>query len=238
MAKKVTFKLKSVNNRIEYSIVLLFSAVCFIFLLKHSGGPISWDELLYMNISITSIKAPFVLNRYFHIYLQKLFFWIFGEPLLGAKVFWSFIISFCMFLIYLNSKLISKSGSFFVPCIAIVFFFSHDLVFCYSGVTYVDFTLMLMMLVCFSIYTIYTHHNLAHKWLLLITYGFSLFMAIKSKEPGLCLFFLVPGFLKDNGQWKTFLNIMKANWYKSCTTERIPGVIRPLRHNLSDRTIE
>ncbi len=68
-------------------------AVAFAGLLAIGGGPITNDEIKYLNTSTHATAEPWLLNRCAHIYLQKIFVWLAGEPLLGARIFWAFVVS-------------------------------------------------------------------------------------------------------------------------------------------------
>lgn len=55
------------------------------------GTSVNWDDLLYMSLSQHTIPYAEILNRYGHIYLQKLFYRIVGDAVLGTRVYWCFI---------------------------------------------------------------------------------------------------------------------------------------------------
>ena len=186
------------KHTIEYLILAAGTVLCFIFLWEHSGGPVSHDELLYAHVSLTSQSYPEILNRYSHIYFQKLFFWVAGDPLEGVRIFWSLLISASIPLIYLNAKLLSRRGGFLIPGAAVLLFFSQRKIFHFSGVTYADFTQMFFFLIGFTIYTIYTRRSHRYRNLLLPAYGFILFMSVKANEIGICLAALLPGFMAGN----------------------------------------
>ncbi len=44
-------------------------------LVYYAGGPVTWDELYYMYLSLFPKQESSLLNRYFHIYLQRFSFY-------------------------------------------------------------------------------------------------------------------------------------------------------------------
>lgn len=73
---------------------IIISAAVFIllgiFLAKYAGGPIYSDEVMYINHGLLNVKDPFIINRYTHIFFQKLFVEIADRPLEGVKAYWVF----------------------------------------------------------------------------------------------------------------------------------------------------
>ena len=65
---------------VECGIVLSLFFGLWVYLTKHAGGPITLDEFWYIEAALNSRAYPEVLNRYFHVYLQKLFFALTGHP--------------------------------------------------------------------------------------------------------------------------------------------------------------
>lgn len=158
-----------------------------------SGGSLTWDELLYMNLSLNPEQNPFILNRYFHIYLQRFFFFLFGSSLAGTIGFWSFLISLTITLIIVNSYLLSRS--IVHALIAVMFFLSQPALFDFAGVTYVDVTLMTMVLLGVTVYNLYACKVWTSRVLTFVVFGVILFLSVKTKEIGVCLSFLVIGLL-------------------------------------------
>ena len=84
-----TSLLNSANIFLWPIIIFLISFVVLIFV---EGGPITNDELKYLALSIDTSQEPRILNRYFHVYLQKVFIYFFDDPFLSMQVFWSFLV--------------------------------------------------------------------------------------------------------------------------------------------------
>lgn len=163
------------------------------------GSPgASWDELLYMDIAINPKAEPFIMNRYFHIYLQRLFFQLAGHPLLGVKIFWAFLVGLTSFLVYMNAKCLTQRSNSLNGFLALLFFLSQPLVFKDVGVTYVDLTVMMTITLGVTLYLLYQHGPHYRAWLL-VGLGLVFFMAMKSKETSICLavLFLGLGFAEN-----------------------------------------
>lgn len=185
-------------GRIELLLGSLGAVACMIFFFLHAGGPISWDELLYMSLSVTDVPWPKALNRYFHIYLQKVFFWLAGDPLTGAKLFWSFLVSGTLFLVYVNARILVRETSPALGLLAVFIFLSSTVVFGYhSGVVYADFTIMFMMTLLLTVYLCYVHFAYERRHMLIFLFGLLYFLSLKSKESSFLIILLALGFVWD-----------------------------------------
>lgn len=163
---------------------LLISAIfftLFIAFAKQAGGPLTSDELHYMELGLTGGKDPMILNYYFHIYFQKLFMEIAPSPLVGAKIYWSFLITATGFLIYLTTRLISPGKSAASAVLAALIFYSSSFIAKYSGITKNDLTAMLLALLIIFVYVLILKHPRYLRGLCLAA-GALLFFALKSKE--------------------------------------------------------
>jgi hypothetical protein len=55
---------------------------------------------------------PVILNRYAHIYILKIFYFLTGSPITGARVFWCFMFFGTSVLTYWSAKILAgKKGS-------------------------------------------------------------------------------------------------------------------------------
>lgn len=192
-------------NWYELGVVLAFFIAAFIWIATHSSGPVSYDELQYMNVAFNISQKAHILNRYFHIYLLKLFFWRFSDPLIGVKYFWAFLASVTGFFIYFNARMISKT---ILPAIvAVVIYAAQHRIFTYTGVAYVDFTLMTLFTIGLAIYLLLPYMK-KRQHLLLISLGAVIYFAFRTKETGISLGILLLGlgFLDSNEfNWRTYL---------------------------------
>jgi hypothetical protein len=146
-----------------------------------AGGPIYSDELWYLQLGLNNVKDPFYLNRYTHVFLQKIFIELAPSVIGGAKIYWSFLISLTGLLVYLGPRVLSKHNHILHSLLAIGLYFSFPFYIEYSGVTVIDFTAMLMVALIVMVFMISVHYQNDHKGILILL-GFLLFLAFKTKE--------------------------------------------------------
>jgi hypothetical protein len=175
---------------------LILAGVTFVFigvvLSIVAGGPIYSDEIWYMQVGLNNIKDPLIPNRYFHVFLQKLFMEVAPTPLIGVKIFWAFLVSLTGFLIYLNARFLSAGNNWLHGVLAVTIFYSTDLLREYSGVTIIDITAMTMVMVVVTIYVFSLRINHSSPWLLFCL-GCAFFLAFKTKETTLLTGILLIG---------------------------------------------
>ena len=78
-------------NWLDYILAPIAAALAAIWVFQYVGTSIEWDDLFYMNVSHYTTPQAWVLNRFWHIYLQKFFMWLAGDALAGAKAYWCFL---------------------------------------------------------------------------------------------------------------------------------------------------
>ncbi|RPI88080.1 MAG: hypothetical protein EHM41_02675 [Chloroflexi bacterium] len=197
------------RKKIEFILVSITFVSLFILFFLVGGGPIFSDEIWYMQVGLNNIKDPLVLNRYFHIFLQKLFMEAAPTPLIGAKVFWSFLVSLSGLLIYVNARIFSDNSNYLNGITAVAIFYSVDLFAIYSGVTIIDITAMTVVLVIVTLYTFTIHFNHS-KPLLLVAMGATFFLGFKTKETTVFTGLLILGLgFQKNGSFN--IGIFKTN---------------------------
>ena len=128
------------NNLSLLSLSIFFASFSILYLI--GGGPVTNDELKYLSISIDTTPEPRILNRYFHIYLQKLFLYLGNDPFIGMQLLWAFTISLTTALIFHSSIILSGSKHVVFGLISLLFFITQPLIFRFVGVTYADYTVM------------------------------------------------------------------------------------------------
>jgi hypothetical protein len=171
-------------SRLELAVVIVGFLGIGIFLAIVAGGPLGSDELWYMQAGLNNVKDPFIVNRYFHVYLQKLFMELAPNPLAGVRAFWGFLIALTGFMVYFNARVLSDRNNIIHGVIAVAFFFSYSFISEASGAPFVDFTAMTMVMLVITLYIYAVNHPLGQKWLL-VALGFVFFLAFKSKETAL-----------------------------------------------------
>ena len=177
----------------DYIIVPVLAFIAAVWAFYHIGTSIEWDDLLYMNLSHYTTKQAWVLNRYGHIYLQKLFMFLLNNSLAGAKAYWCFLYAGSSILIYWCAKLLAPPKGYINAFLAIGFFLSQPLFFRYAGCTFADMTVMFLLTLGSFIYLAFLGDNQKHRRLVLIIIGAIFFWVVKSKETGICLAVLFLG---------------------------------------------
>ena len=188
-------------SKTEKLLIILFFAATWIALAMNAGGPIYSDEFMYIDAGLRNFAEPSYGNRYFHIYLQKLFMTLAPTPLQGVRIFWGFLIALTATCIYFNTRTLFKESSPLHGLLALAFFFSYPLITEYSGEPAVDITAMAMVTLYISVY-LYALRNTEKKRIATIALGALAFIAFKTKETTIFVNFLLLGFiLNDQGHW-------------------------------------
>jgi hypothetical protein len=197
-------------SRLELILIAVGFLGLWVGLALVAGGPVHSDEVWYMQAGLNNVKDSFIINRYFHIYLQKLFMVLAPTPLLGVKIFWSFLVSLTAILVYVMARLLSGTNNFVHGILAVGFLFYSPLIAKYSGDTIVDISAMAMVMVVAALYFFSVRAGHRNKWLL-GALGFAFFLAFKTKETTLPVgvVFLGLGLVDGNridlrGFWKNF----------------------------------
>lgn len=173
---------KKVQKWLEIILALIIAvSIAVAFSLHARGGPNSSDITLYMNVGLNGIKMPFILNRYFHVFLQAIFLKLAPTPLQGYHAFWGFIVGLNSLLIYFSARKVLKRSTPLHGILAVMIFFSFTAVAETAGVIVVDFTAMTMVTAFFFVYLLSQDRGHANVWLV-GALGFLLFLAFKTKE--------------------------------------------------------
>lgn len=170
--------------------------ILWLLLAKNAGGPVSSDEIMYINHGLLNVKDSFIINRYSHVYFQKLFMEIADKPFDGVKAYWGFLVAGSAALTYAISRLVTRSSNILHAGISTLFYLSIPLLAAFSGNTAVDITAGFFLAITALLYILYFRLNSRHK-ALLIGMGFTFFLAFRSKETTLALLVLFVGFLFD-----------------------------------------
>lgn len=188
-------------SKTEKLLIILFFAATWVVLAMNAGGPIYSDEFMYIDAGLRSFAEPSYGNRYFHIYLQKLFMALAPTPLQGVRIFWGFLIALTAAFIYFNARTLFKESSPLHGLLALAFFFSYPLITEYSGEPAVDVTAMAMVTLYISVY-LYALRNPEKKRIATIALSALAFIAFKTKETTIFVNFLLLGFILDkHGHW-------------------------------------
>jgi len=207
---------KQTLKYLEIGLVVVVSLVIgVLFAVFAQGGPNSSDITLYMNVGMNGIKIPFILNRYFHVFLQTIFLKLAPSPIQGYHVFWGFIVGLNTCLIYLSARKALKRSNPIHGVLAVLVFFSFSAIAETAGVIVVDFTAMMMITVFFFIYLLSLNHGHSNPWLV-GALGFVLYLAFKTKETTLPAAVLLIGLGWVNGERFNFNRLMKNALWVLC----------------------
>ncbi len=191
-------------SRHEKWSIIIISGLLWITLALLAAGPIFSDEMLYLDAGLRNIAEPSYGNRYFHIYIQKLFISIFPTPLAGVRVFWGLLISLTAALVYLNARQLTRRSTVLHGLLAVAFFFSYPLLIEYSGEPAVDITAMAMVTLYLTIYLWGVKNPEKQKQALFIL-GILAFLCLKTKETTIFINVLLFGYLKERIKEKLVL---------------------------------
>lgn len=178
---------------LEPALIFIGVFVLGIIFFNGSGGPIYSDELWYMNVGLKNQADPFILNRYTHVFAQKLFMEIAPTPLTGSRIFWAILIAGTAGMVYIGARFLSRRNNFFHGLIAAGLFLSLPFLGEYSGTTIVDITVMAVMALYAILYIFSLRSGHSQNWLVILM-GFVFLLAIKTKENALSLAVLLPAF--------------------------------------------
>jgi hypothetical protein len=186
---KLTRSIQTVQNAcarmplhpLELILVIGTFAGLWVALAKVAGGPIYSDELWYIQVGLNDIHAFNVLNRYFHIYVQKLFMELAPTPLEGVRVYWGFLVAFSTTLVYLAARLLSARNSILHGLLAVAVLYSFHLLAEYSGVTVVDIPAMALLALMLLFYVLAIRFPHTQPWTLVLL-GVVLLLSLKTKE--------------------------------------------------------
>lgn len=184
------------NFKLEKILSGISALAVWIILAIKGSGPIFSDELLYVDIGLNNYQIPSYGNRYFHVYLQKMFMSLVPTPLTGVKIFWGFLVALTGWLVYWNARSFFKHSNPLHGLLAVMVFFSYHFIAEFCGVTSADITAMMMVTVLLTIYLYYIHGNRKHQWAV-IALGAVVFLSFKTKETTLFANVILLGLLFD-----------------------------------------
>ena len=210
-------------SKTEKWILIIAAAALWAALSLLAAGPVFSDEMLYIDASLRNLPVPNYGNRYFHIYLQKLFMSVFPTPLAGIRVFWGLLIAGTAALIYCNARLFTEKSTILHGLLAVAFFFSFKLYREYSGEPAVDITAMFMVAVYLSVY-LWSLKNPARQREALFILGLLAYLGFKTKETTVFINILLLGYLGDALKHKGWLKTL-FNRYLPFAAGALGGVL-------------
>lgn len=149
-----------------------------------AGGPLYSDELWYIHTGLNNIASTRVLNRYTHIYLQKLFMELAPTPIWGVKIYWGFLIASTATMVYATARILTRRSNLLHGITAVGLFFTFKVIADYSGITVVDITAMMIVAMIVLLYVLSNRYDHQVQWIV-IAIGCLFFLAFKAKEPSI-----------------------------------------------------
>ena len=178
-----------------------------------AGGPIYSDEMLYIDMGLRNLVETHYGNRYFHVYLQKLFMALAPSPLIGIRIFWGFLMALTASLVYLNARTYYTGSTIFTGLLAVTIFFSYSIIDDYSGEPAVDITVMAVVIVYLTVYLDLLKRKGKGKYHLFFL-GMLAFFGLKTKETAIFVNFVLVGLL--------FGRLKGKGWLRSLVQYFVP----------------
>lgn len=178
---------------LDWLLAPLFALLAAVWTFPYVGTAINWDDLLYMNVSQYTTAQAWVLNRYGHIYLQKLFFWFAGDALTGTRLYWCFLFFSTCVLVYWCAKLLAGKRGYAIGLVAVLLFCIQPIFARYVGCTLADFAVMFVIMLGTFVYLAFLAGKHKHRRLIIAVLGLIFFGVMKSKETGICMAVLFLG---------------------------------------------
>ena len=161
-------------------------------------APNSSDILYYFEIGNKHIADPLILNRYIHVYLQQFFVVLAGSALQGLQIYWAFLFSGTLVLIYTCARIFSDKSTPYHGILSVLLFLSLPAITEIAGTPFVDVTAMFFT-VAFIFAFLMSSKNKHDNKLLLVALGLIFFCSFKTKETTLPLSILfIPLSFSDN----------------------------------------
>ncbi len=184
-------------TRLDRILAPIIAVVGGIWVYFHIYSAINWDDLLYMSLARYTNEQAWILNRYGHIYLLKLFYFLAGDSITGARIFWCFLFSASCILIYFSARILAGRGSAVAAVIAVLLVYMQPMFGREAGSPLADFTVMFLMISGVFIYLAFLGSRDRNTCWLLMLLGLIFFWAVKSKETGICMAVLFFGLGRD-----------------------------------------
>lgn len=197
----------------EKTLVLIAFIVLWQVLKRYvHAAPNSSDLLYYFEIGLKRLRDPFVLNRYFHIYLQKFFIELAPSPLLGLQNLWAFLMALTTVLVYSGARLVRRESSILTGLIAAAIFLALPAIGDITGVLYVDVTAMAMTALVLTLYFASLGFTNGKQALLLGLLGLVLALAYRTKETTLPSAVLLLGLFFEGNAFQFKPGLRKLLW--------------------------
>lgn len=189
------------------ALTLLFVGASFA-IFPRVGSPFGWDDVRYLDLAAFDRSVRWITNRYAHVYLLDLFIWLSaGDAFLGARLFWSLQFGLVIAALAVSAKALGPRLQAATFGISLFLLFSQPLFFMRAGASVPDTTVGTLVMAAVALY-LHRHSRdgpPAFEWQILLIGAITVW-AMKSKELGVILLWLVVLFLFERGRldWRGF----------------------------------
>ncbi len=198
----------------EWILAPVLSAVAAVWAFPYIGTAIGWDDLYYMDVSQHTTPQATILNRYVHIYIQKFFFWLAGNPMTGTRIYWCVQFFVTLTLVYWCARLLAGKKGWLIGLVGAAIFCSQSYfgkysVGIYSGCTDADLTVMMFLTAGIFVLLAFRPDISGHRHIIIMVLGLLFFAAMKSKETAICMAVLFLALGKDAAGVRNFNRFVK-----------------------------
>lgn len=177
----------------EIVLVALVALVIARFLYIHGGQVFGTDSLLYLDTGLRGQEDPFILNRYSHVYLFRLFTYLAPTTLEGLRIYSGFVGGLSAILVYACARALSEKSTPVNGLLAAGLFLGLPMVVERILAPTVDTSVMLLMLGLLTVYIGSTRAHPARSWPMIL-FGALFFLALRTKETAIVAGILLVGF--------------------------------------------
>ena len=203
----------SVLGRLDWIIAPAIALIAGIIIYMNIYSAINWDDLLYMSLAQNTWKEAWIMNRYGHIYLMKLFFGLAGDCITGGRIYWCFIFCGTLLFTYWSAKILAGRKNTIIGIVAVLLVAMLPIFGREAGSPLSDFTIMFFVTIAVFIYLAFLNVKNKYSRLFLILLGAAFFWAMKSKETAVCMIILFLGLGRsESGQFSIQRFIKDIGW--------------------------
>lgn len=195
-----------VDRRWRAAFLLALFVVAFVASLPFTGSPYGYDDLLYMQAAKATEPLPWILNRYAHIYILKVFIGLEGgDAFAGSELYWSFMFAATVAAMGLAIMSLGRRFQVLTLIVSVLLLLSQPMFFDRLGSAYSDYTATTLVTVGVALYLYALARSRDGTWRwVAFALGLVTLWAVKSKELGAVLLWLVPLLAFESGRldWK------------------------------------
>jgi hypothetical protein len=163
---------------LDYIGAPVIAALAAVWSFKYVGTSINWDELIYMNLSQYTTPMGYIMNRYGHVYLQKIFFGLANDCINGTRVYWCFQIFFTAVLVYWCAKLLAGRRGYAIGVIAVLMFCMQWIFLRWVGCVFPDYTVMMLVMLGVYVYLAFIAGRYEHRHWFIMLLGTAICMGV------------------------------------------------------------